>query len=228
MLPPVLTYRMFPAKGLLVVVAALPCLLVQSVAYASDSTAPSFASTETGLREVAEGTSAGTAIGAPAAATDPDPGDSVEYSLVGTDAAAFDLDDATGQLRTSNDLDYETKSEYSVKVIATDTTALTDEIDVTITVTNEDEAGSVSMFPAQLNVRSVVRATLTDPDGSLTSVSWQWAKSSDGTIWADISGATVADYMPTSVVEGQYLRATASYTDGHGRHIPEPDRRARA
>ena len=48
-----------------------------------------------------------------------------------------------------------------------------------------------------------------------------WANSDDGsTNWSDISGATSTDttsaYTPVDGDVGKYLRATASYTDGHG------------
>ena len=82
------------------------------------NTAPSFGATST-TRSVAENTEPGQAIGDPVTATDPE-GDTLTYRLEGTDAAAFDIDEATGQLRTSAALDYETRSSYSVTVVAED------------------------------------------------------------------------------------------------------------
>ena len=43
-------------------------------------------------------------------------------------------------------LDYETKASYSVTVTASDSGGLSDSIDVTITVTNEDEMGRVTFW----------------------------------------------------------------------------------
>ncbi len=68
-------------------------------------------------RSIAENTADGADIGAPVAALDHE-GDTVTYSLRGPDATSFDIDDATGQLRTKAPLDYEAKAAYSVIVVA--------------------------------------------------------------------------------------------------------------
>ena len=97
---------------------------------------PEFAD-ETTSRSVAENTAAGTAIGDPVMATDAD-GETLSYTLGGDDAGSFDIDGDSGQIMTSADLDYETKSEYMVTVTAADGTATDDaSIAVTITVTDE-------------------------------------------------------------------------------------------
>ena len=62
---------------------------------------------------MAENTAANTNIGTAVSATDPD-GDTLTYSLSGTDAASFDLDTSTGQIKTKVALDYEAKNSYSV------------------------------------------------------------------------------------------------------------------
>ena len=71
-------------------------------------------------------------------ATDVDSGDTLTYTLGGTDAASFAIESTTtgGQLRTLAALDYETQTDYEVTVIATDKAGLTDEITVTINVEN--------------------------------------------------------------------------------------------
>ena len=84
----------------------------------ASNVAPAFPSA-TATRSIAENTAANTNIGTPVAATDPN-GDTLTYSLEGTDAASFGIDGSTGQLRTSAALDFETKSTYSVVVRATD------------------------------------------------------------------------------------------------------------
>ena len=89
------------------------------------------------------------------------------------------------------------------------------ELEVTITIGNVEEGGSVALFPAQPRVGTVLRATLSDPDGELRSVNWQWERSSDQTNWTSRSGSG-ASYIPRSGDEGMYLRASASYTDGEG------------
>ena len=99
--------------------------------------APDF-TTATTSRAVTENAAAGEDIGSPVEATDAN-GDTLKYTLGGTDAASFDIDAATGQLMTKVALDYETKPTYSVRVTATDPGGLDDSIDVTITVTDVDE-----------------------------------------------------------------------------------------
>ena len=89
-------------------------------------------------RTVAENTAAGVNIGPPVAATDAD-NDTLTYTLSGTDAALFDINSTTGQLKTQTALDYETKSSYSVTVSVSDGNGGSDSITVTINVTDVDE-----------------------------------------------------------------------------------------
>ena len=85
-----------------------------------------------------------------------------------------------------------------------------------LTFTKLDEAGAVSFFPAEPRVGTVLRATLSDPDGIVGSVNWRWAKSSNRNRWSSISNSGGSDYAPTEVDRGEYLRATAAYSDGQG------------
>ena len=97
-------------------------------------------------------------------ATDPE-SNTLTYSLEGTDAAAFDIDSTSGQLRTSAALDYETRSSYSVTVVAEDSEGASDSIAVTIAVTNANEPPS---FDPDDNTRSVRRrSTSTRLNGQL-------------------------------------------------------------
>ena len=68
-----------------------------------------------------------------------------------------------------------------------------------------------------IQARAEVTAALEDDDGP-TGVTWQWARSPNGrTDWVNIQGATLAAYTPTLEEDrGNYIRATASYGDGHG------------
>ena len=183
---------------------------------------PAF-STDTATRSVAENTAAAQDIGAPVEATDDDDGDSLTYTLGGTDAASFAIVAASGQLQTRGALDFETKSSYSVTVSVSDSkdaagnadTAVDDTTDVTISITNTDEAGVLSV-PGTPRVDSALSASLSDPDGAVTSVTWTWESSSDGNTWTTIAGATAASYTPVVADLGRQLRVTASYTDPQG------------
>ncbi len=115
-------------------------------------------------REVAENTPAGTNIGAPVVASDPDV---LTYSLDdGTDAATFDINRATGQLITKAKLDKETKETYRVTVTATDPFGATVMSEVTITVADVNEApmviGDASIDHAESN-EDTVAALAADP-----------------------------------------------------------------
>ena len=67
-----------------------------------------------------ENTEAGENIGAPIAATDPNTGDTLTYTLGGTDAASFDIGESSGQLQTKAALDFEDKASYTVTVSVRD------------------------------------------------------------------------------------------------------------
>ena len=188
---------------------------------------PRFPSTETGERAVPENTRAGVTIGAPVAAVDPE-NDSLTYTLTGTDAAAFTIVEMTGQIRVKDDLDYETQLTYSVTVEVHDgqdgsgnpSTTIDDTQEaVTITVENVEEQGMVTLTTdtGQIQARVEVTAVLEDDDVP-SGVTWQWSRSPNGrTDWVNIQSATFATYTPTLEVDkGNYIRATASYTDGYG------------
>ena len=195
---------------------------------------PAFAIGATDTREIAEDTAANTNIGDPVAATDLD-GDTLTYTLGGTDAASFNFDASTGQFKTKVPLDHETTPSYEVTVSVSDSKAsngdadpgdadpvVDDTITVTINVTDVDEDGAVKLFPRQPQVGTEFTAKLSDPDvDSTTTITWAWEKSTDKTTWATISTATAAVYTPAAADETNYLRVTATYDDGHGSKTEE-------
>ena len=82
-----------------------------------------------------------------------------------------------------------------------------------------NEAGVVSLSTTQPVVNIELTASLADPNGPVpvSSVSWRWSRSSDGTTgWSDIPGANSNRYIPIAADVGNYLRASASYTDAFG------------
>ena len=129
--------------------------------------APVFADDEVAL-EVPENSAAGTDVGDPIPeATDADTGDTLTYSLEGTDAASFDFDASTRQITTGTGVTYnhEGKNTYEVKVKAGDGKGRTDTIDVTIDVTDVDEKSATPDRP-----------TLAAVSGSSTSLDASWSK----------------------------------------------------
>ena len=82
-------------------------------------------------------------IGAPVAATDTDTGDTLSYSFDGgTDDARFGIITTTGQIQTKigENYSYEAKASYAVRVKVEDGNSGSDTIDVTLNVTDQDEA----------------------------------------------------------------------------------------
>ncbi|WP_143099604.1 cadherin domain-containing protein, partial [Bradyrhizobium sp. cf659] len=78
-----------------------------------------------------------------ASASDPDttaPNNVLTYSLGGTDAGAFNIDGATGEVTLKASADYEVKNAYHVNVTVTDGGGLFDTKAVTINVTDVNEA----------------------------------------------------------------------------------------
>ena len=96
---------------------------------------PVFVDGTSTTRSVREDAATGTNIGSPVRATDADTGDTLTYTLGGTDAASFTIVAASGQIRTGVALDYETKASYTVTVTANDGTVDSVPITVTINVT---------------------------------------------------------------------------------------------
>ena len=117
--------------------------------------APVFTEGASTTRTIAENTAAGVHIGSAVSATDAD-GDTLTYTLSGTDAAAFGIDSTTGQLKTRDALDYETKSVYTVTITASDG-SLTDTISITITVTDITDEGPSNRAPVFTEGASTTR-----------------------------------------------------------------------
>ena len=154
-----------------------------------------------------ENSPAGTSIGTPMETTAP--AGTVSYSLSGTDAGLFNIDPATGEITLAQNAspDFETKSNYSVTITAT--------ANLAVNVDNMDEPGSVSLSTVAPRSGEALSASLTDPDGSVSALSWRWQRSTeDG--WENIPDATAPDYTPGAGDVGRRLQAVASYDDGSG------------
>ena len=174
---------------------------------------------------VDEGKLSGQAIGSAYTATDPD-GDTVSHSLAGEDAGVLAIASTTGQILVGDghNLDYESPADqnrdntYSIEIVAADGYEGTDKLTVTISVNNVDELGTLVLSTTTPSVGTVLTASLSDPDGSVTNEVWKWqrAHDADSPAWVDISGAASDSYTVADVDAGKLLRALVSYTDGHG------------
>ena len=120
--------------------------------------------------------------------------------------------------------------------------AETKDTQVVVTVTDVDEDGEAVISWLQPEVGIAIMASLTDPDGNVTGVQWQWAVSeveekeldiNENAHWGNASGGgpTTESYTPDGadmtnnpddttdddpIDEGRYLRVTATYTDTNG------------
>ncbi len=152
-------------------------------------------------------------------ASDPE-GGAVGLSLEGADSGDFE-DVSSGVLRFRSTPDYESSTDsnrdntYLLRVRATDGTN-TGTLEVTVNVTNVEEAGAVTLSSRQPQAGTPLTASLTDPDGRISGLTWSWERSAVGSQsnWSSITGATGANYTPSDDDVGRYLRVTASYSDG--------------
>ncbi len=158
-------------------------------------------------------------------ATDPE-GESITWDLSGTDRGDFEINNGT--LTFADQPDYETPDDanrdniYQVTVEADDGTK-TSRSNFTITVGNIEENGSVDLSSVQPQEGTQLQASASDPDKITSTITWTWHRRNgisncpNGTnSWSLIGGATTSTYTPVTGDVDCGLRATASYTDGHG------------
>ena len=151
---------------------------------------------------------------------------SFSYQWIRNDGTTdTDIQGATSSTYTLSDAD-EGKT-IKVRVSFTDRGGYQETLTSATTII-VDQPGTVSLWPELPRVGTVVSATLTDPDGlegagsgaaaSLGAVSWQWARSSEGSTWTSVDVYEDGDsYTPAEDDEGMWLKVTAVYTDGHGK-----------
>ena len=113
-------------------------------------------------------------------AVDPDDGDEISWTLSGDDAGDFTIENGVLEFMSPPDFENPTSSTtsgtpeeqntYSVTVEASDGVkgadgTITDMEDVTVTVTNVDEDGEITLSAVQPRERVELTATLIDADG---------------------------------------------------------------
>lgn len=111
-----------------------------------------------------------------ASASDPE-GLSVTYSLGGADKDSFTID-SDGNIYTAESFDYEGKQSYSLTVVATDAAGLKTSSDLTVAVTDVNEAPANLTITGTKSVREnaganqlVATASATDPENNAISYS---------------------------------------------------------
>ncbi|MDD2782018.1 LamG-like jellyroll fold domain-containing protein, partial [Sulfuricurvum sp.] len=120
---------------------------------------------------VAENQPSGTTVGN-LSTTDPDTGNTFTYSIVGGDSTSFSISGA--QLKTAASFDFETKNTYSVTIRSTDQGGLTFDKIFTVSVTDVNEAPTITApnsgnaYSANVaeNTTAVADIDATDIEGS--------------------------------------------------------------
>ena len=152
------------------------------------------------------------------AASDEDesPEDTLTWSKTGADAGKFELTSDGGVLTFESSPDYESPgdangdNDYKLTVVVSDGKGKSDEHEVTVSVTNVLELGTVTFSTLQPRVGVALTAELDDDDGSITGRMWAWTTS--GTPFEEVP--TSATYTPVAADIGDTLTATATYKDG--------------
>ena len=152
--------------------------------------------------------------------TDPDEGaPTPTWSVAGDDGSKFSIDAGELTFKTKPDFEAPTDANkdnvYEVTVRAADGDGNRGEMAVKVTVENENEDGTVSLSRTQIRVGVPVTASLSDPDGSISGLTWQWYEDAVNAQNA-IDDANSDTYTPVADDVGDTLTAVASYTDGHG------------
>ena len=176
-------------------------------------------------------------------ATDPE-GNKIFWTLEGTDAADFKIDGGALSFRSPPNYENPTDMDESAVPGQGDPEGVGDNIyrvtvrfgaggedgmpgvdaydgddlgtlDLTITVTNVDELGGVSLSSLQPQVGTELTATVTDRDGVAVVGSWKWARSDsmNGTFEDIPARSGDRTYRPTIDDLGKYLRVTVLYRD---------------
>ena len=168
------------------------------------SASPSFAENGTGTVETYS-------------ATDPE-SDVITWSVEGTDASSFDIS-STGVLRFRTAPDHETKTSYSITVKAS-ANGKHDSEAVTVTVSNVDEAPSITEGPAspsfaENGTGTVATYVASDPEGD--AVEWSVEGPDGASFEINSAGALTFKTAPDRESKASYsitIKATANSKHG--------------
>ena len=157
----------------------------------------------------------------------------IDWVLAGTDSDHFSIDSPPGALRFAlpavaprifpeppdfeAPVDGDAANTYELTLLARAGSSVTDTHTFTVTVTDVDEEGALSLSSTRPALGAVLTAVPTDPDGVTAGTAvWQWERSTGRNSWAVIDGAAAASYTPVAADTNTFLRVTATYADEHG------------
>ena len=145
----------------------------------------------------------------------------IRWSVSGDDKDLFTIDDGVLYFREPPNYENPQSASTSALLLVKNVYRVTVEAaggtrNVTVTVTDVDEAGTASIDRPQPQVDRLLSASLLDEDDMVEDERWQWARSQDGRTWTDMEGATSPQRRPAQADVGMYLRATVTYSDKFG------------
>ena len=148
-------------------------------------------------------------------------GDAITWSLSGPDDDLFTIEDGLLAFKEPPNYESPQSATSGVPLLERNVYRVTVRAgggvhDVSVRVTDVDEAGTASIDRRQPQVSRPLGASMSDEDEGVSGQTWQWARSEDGTTWTDIEGATSPRRSPEEADEGMCLRATVTYSDKFG------------
>ena len=192
---------------------------------ASANRAPAFDANIATFLMLPENSPAGTKVGGPISATDPD-ADPLTYSLTGDDAASFEIGSGTGQITTKagETYDYETKRRYSMGVTVDDGNGGRIRTYLQVSLTNVNEAPAFASASATrevaensvggVNVGSPITAT--DPDNDTLTYSLTGTDASSFAIGASTGQITTKSGETYDYEAKASYSLTVNASDGDG------------
>ena len=132
------------------------------------------------------------------------------WSLSGVDANQFAIENGN-LVYTGASPNFEDKSSYSVQVTSTDASLAKSQAFI-VNVLNIDEAGTIgSITGTATQGQTLTAGTVSDPDGTVSGISYQWKANGN-----NITGATSSTYTLTQAEVGKAITVVATYTDPLG------------
>ena len=101
-----------------------------------------------------------------------------------------------------------------VAVVVEDADGLSDRETVTVTITDADDVGLVTVTPSSPKVGQTATAILTDSDQGISDTSWAWTPNHEGASGLSFQRRSTREVVEADV--GSHIRATVSYRDNHG------------
>ena len=184
-----------------------------------DNGSPDF-QIEADTRTVSESLAVEGDVGLPVTATDPDD-DTLTYELIPApdpnagDAAFFEVDQASGQITVAQELDYDANGtppdgEYVVIVRATDPSGEVDNITITITAENANEAPVVAGRAELVVMEASGYAEFTAGDGQPSEYIATQPETLDSIATWDLEGADASAFDLGGLFEPRYLNFKAA------------------